>query len=1809
MKACTRWILLFLLCLPPAATATVRGEHGAAPPTPPGMAAETYSGPSKAFQIRSTHKDSVGFLLSAGWNLISLPLEPYDTQIESVLAAVTGSFDQVWAYDGCAAGGTWRFFDPADAVASDLASLDHRHGFWIHMTADALLTVDGDPPLNTDTPVCTGWNLLGYPRNAPLPPQGALVSIAGVVDRVFGFEPGPGSPWRFWGATTPSWVHDLETLDPGHGYWVLATADATFTSVSPEPPPVIGSLDLLEGQEITAPTPITAAIDTTADVHWTLAHRPEGEESWLVFASGDTPDVDGELDPTLLLNGIYEIRLEVHDVFGQTTSAEGNVIVEGAMKPGVVTLTYPDMAVPMAGLPITVLRTYDSRDKRQGDFGYGWSLELARGTYRNNRPPGEGWYITLSDTVGQPPCSSSLELLTHFTDIRLGDQGFFRFALAVDSFGFSSQVNGGCSGEARFVQTGGRPGATLHILGNTEVWSGGGSTDLVDALTYELYEPQRVLLTTPEGFEYVLDLDDGVQQISGPDGASVTFAHNGIHHSDGRSIFFERDAEGRIRYLIDPAGQTVSYTYDEEGDLVAVTDLLGETTHFEYLAGIPHHLANILDEQGQITHAFDYDEGGRLAFTCPGGGDCTEMQHDVDNRTEVVYSATGHPTTFLYDEQGNVVTQTDALGNTTTLAYDPEGRLLSVTDALGGVTSYGYDERGNLITTTEPHDPAEPAADYTVTRAYDAQDRITAIDLPTGGGYRFTYAGGDREAEITDHEGNVIVAFGYDGSGRLISETGPFGTVSHVLDPAGNVVQSTDVFGRQASMTYDVLNQLTSMVDHDGQTSSYDYDPRGRETRADYGDGLVFEFEYEGTKGDDWTRAEGPTTGTVERLLDDRGRMAGWNLASGGEVRFSRDPAGRLLEQTDPLGGELGFAYDPAGRLESSTDARGGTATFSRDALGRVVATTDALGHTSQTSYGPDGRVIGRIDALGRAWEFSSTPVETVVTDPLGRESRALHSALGLPETWIFADGTQRSAEYLLTSTLLEAEQFPTRLVDEAGEERQLAYDNFGRLASVSDELQAATTYSYGEQLLMSITGPTGESRSFTYDEYGNVSTETLEDGGVSTFQYGEDLRLAAETKPSGAYWQYFHDEAGRLLQRQASSGETATLAYNLADQPISVSAATGTTSYSYDVDGSLAGIAFPDGSSIEYQRDLLGRIVSQTVSAPAVAPLVTTYAHDAVGNLVSVTDPLGGVTTWTYDEVDRPTTRTLPNGITTTWTYDLRDRILSIQHRDAADLVLASVSYERAVTGQPTQITWQDGARVELFYDAALRLVGERYFAADGALEEDLTYGYDPLGNRTSRVDALGVSSYSYAPGSRLSAVTGATAESYAHDADGRLVSMDRDGASRALTFDADDRLVSVEEDGAILASYVHDASQRRVAAASAAGERRFLVAPTNSDGLESPHLITDGIGNLAAAFVWAGSEALMRFGPAGPSYYLTDGMGSVIALADAGGSVTTELRYDGFGNLRLALGAEAQAPGDLGGDFRFHGHWLEEATGFYHVRARDYDPRTGLFLSRDPAEPNLARPETLHPYLFAEANPYLYADPTGLFTLMSINASISSLNSTETIKAGLAQQISRMAREEIGEAMKEILFDFFKKAIGSMFPETGTSLMSLIRNGKDQRAGDFFEDTLSDFMCQLLNGTSVINYVYREVQIKPSTGRALDNGQNCAGQAHPSSLQAKNKQPNPDFLVSGTPPRDQKKLRKKSWIVGDFKLTASKIGLNRPRQVKAIVNHARNYVYGKGILYITWKKGNAGDLASAIKFGRFRGTFPFIVVILSGF
>ncbi|MGV8857602.1 RHS repeat-associated core domain-containing protein [Rhodoglobus sp.] len=86
----------------------------------------------------------------------------------------------------------------------------------------------------------------------------------------------------------------------------------------------------------------------------------------------------------------------------------------------------------------------------------------------------------------------------------------------------------------------------------------------------------------------------------------------------------------------------------------------------------------------------------------------------------------------------------------------------------------------------------------------------------------------------------------------------------------------------------------------------------------------------------------------------------------------------------------------------------------------------------------------------------------------------------------------------------------------------------------------------------------------------------------------------------------------------------------------------------------------------------------------------------------------------------------------------------------------------------------------------------------------------------------------------------------------------------------------------------------------------------------------------------------------------------------------VTSTNAYDPFGK-RTHTGTKDSA-------FGFSGNLTDVDTGLIYMRARDYDPRTGQFLTVDPA-----LYFTGDPYAYVSNNPLLRIDPTGLWNFVS--------------------------------------------------------------------------------------------------------------------------------------------------------------------------------------------------------------------------------
>jgi len=1510
-----------------------------------------------------------------GWNLLSIPEEPADTSPAAVLEAVGRAYTHAIAYDACDAADPWKLYDPADPAASDLTAIETTLGFWIEATLPVDLPSQGTLPPSTSIRLCAGWNLIGFPAAQARPVRNALASIEGKYLRVFGYKAfAAEDPWDGFDVSFPEWGNDLKILQPGRGYWVLVTEDVTLEIANEGPAPTV-ALSVPEDLDVvTSPTQVIGTVTSPTLERWTLSYRAIGEDQWIGIASDVVPLTEatlGVFDPTLLLNGLYDFRLEASDYEGRTVEETIAVAVEGNMKIGHFTLSFVDLAMPVSGLDLEVIRTYDTRDLVERDFGVGWALDLRQGSYRNNRPPGEGWQLA----EGFLPCDSTLETRSHLTVIRLSESEVYRFALRVVDG--APSIGGGCFATARFDYVDGPiPGATLTILGNDRVFQETESSDRVlDVDNFDTFEPQGVRLSTRDGRVFDLDLDFGVTRVEDPNGNQLEIREEGIFHSAGKAVEFERDAEARITKITDPAGHEIAYDYDAAGDLVRTIDPEANATTFAYDAD--HRLVDIIDARDVRAVRSEYDADGRLVKVTDALGNDLRLEHDLDGRREVVTNRLGFARVLEYDVRGNVVRETDELGKITTRTYDAKDRLLTETDPLANTTTFVYDADGDLTSVTDPLGNA-------TTFTYDALGNPLTITDPRGKVTRNSYDERGNLISTTDPL-EAVTAFTYDARGQLLTETDAAGNVTaFAYNASGNQILTTDALGTETTLTYDAngnatsqstsrtlpdestetltttltvdgLGRVTSTTWPDGSTTRTSYDPLGALLSTTDALGRLTSFRYD---------AAGRQTETVHadgtndlRDYDAEGLLVAVTDRAGRVTTFSYDASGRLVTTEYPDGATTSSAFDDAGRLVASTDARGSTTTYVYDAAARRTQVIDALGNTTTFAY----------DATGN---------QTMVTDALGNRTSFTYDDAGRLLITTLPDGTTVSNEYdTLGRRVAET--------DQTGRVTHFGYDPLGGLVQVTDAMGGITRYTYDEiGNRISQTDANGNTTRFTYDEIGRQTSRVLPDGAIETFAYDAVGNRIRRTGFNGVTTTYTYDGMDRLTRRSYPDGISVSFNYTATGRRATVTDSRGVTTYAYDERDRLVVMTAPEGWVLRYAWDAAGNRTALTGDLGDQGVHTTAYSYDALGRMTTVTDSRGGLYSYGYDAGGRFISLSYPNGVVTTYAHDAVGRLVDLNTEAPDGTVIQDYAYTLGPTGNRQAVTEQDGTVRAWEYDDLLRLTRELVTDGNGALVYESSFTYDLVGNRTRQVRTAAdgpteTTTYAYDGRDRLlteMAVDGSVT-TYGWDVNGNLVAKIDSEGSTTYEWDIENRLLSVELPGGTVRENSYDADGVRLTSTLTLGSGGPMPSINYVSDTSGP--LSQVIAEMTTAGVLEtvyprGLQLLGLLRTEEQRYVHSDHLGSVRALTEPTASITDSFNYEAFGT-RLDPVAGHESP------FLFAGEQRDPATGLYYLRARWMDPEVGWFASLDPFAGAAREPLSLHKYVYASADPVNRSDPSG--------------------------------------------------------------------------------------------------------------------------------------------------------------------------------------------------------------------------------------
>ncbi|UOQ55547.1 DUF6531 domain-containing protein [Hymenobacter cellulosivorans] len=711
-----------------------------------------------------------------------------------------------------------------------------------------------------------------------------------------------------------------------------------------------------------------------------------------------------------------------------------------------------------------------------------------------------------------------------------------------------------------------------------------------------------------------------LSSIENANGFAIGFAYDEQHRlqtiydSAGREVRLLLDANGRIATLEAPSPEgaghfaVVHYHYDALGNLIKETDALGHIRRYGYRG----HLMVQKTLRSGLSFYFEYAGQGSAAqcIRTWGDGNILNGQFTYEPGQTTVSSSIPGDVSVYQHEGGLVLAHLDPLGAVHQWSYNQYDELTLERDPLGRATSYDYDARGNLIATAFPGG-AKIQTEF-------ANDLPVAAADDLGNTWQWSYDEAGNQIQRLDSDGLTIESSYRNG---LLHSVGAAQSPPTLFfyDEQHNLREVQQPDGQLRRWQHDALGQLTALTDARGNTQRRSYDLLGRLTRVDEPDGNVRWLTYD-------------AEGNVLRARDDHQDVTleytglDWLAArtqAGRKIRYEYDLEGRLTRLINEHGRPYQFAFNAAGQIVAETgfdglqrrferDAAGQVVTqwvgkrethYAYDAAGRITAVTFPDGTQEEFAFRSDGSLLeARNEALTVTWErdargrvlheIQGAHRVSSTYDQVGQRI-GLHSSLGAAvnlERDDYGDVARMHASGWNARFERDAQGLEMARTLSGGVQTHWHRDQLGRPINqqlIAGRQQRRRTYRWQgpDQLTELIDSATGTTR-FAHDARGTLSATLYPDGT-------EELRLpdaVGNLFQTTAHNDRTYGKAGELLQANGMQYH-----YDALGNLIEKQTAKGQRwHYHWNAAGHLAQVTRPDGATVSFTYDALGRRISK---------------------------------------------------------------------------------------------------------------------------------------------------------------------------------------------------------------------------------------------------------------------------------------------------------------------------------------------------------------------------------------------------------------------------------------------------------------------------------------------------------------------------------------------------------------------------------------------------------------------------------------
>ncbi len=740
---------------------------------------------------------------------------------------------------------------------------------------------------------------------------------------------------------------------------------------------------------------------------------------------------------------------------------------------------------------------------------------------------------------------------------------------------------------------------------------------------------------------------------------------------------------------IKPDGSRTDWTYNAKGQLSTTTMPATRTTEgpergvWQYRYDELGRLTEQETPTGSVT-TYEYGDGAAVSTDLlvreirdAGIGDDPKTGRPRRNET----------ITYTYDAAGLRTRVTNADGTFQTLTYDAWDNFTSITDEAGITSMFTYDGEGRLVRTERPHCDHEdaPIGSGTISRTFTfdvfGQPLSIAIDDAfTTRTKTFVYGNGQYRPSRVVEPGGRTTDYTYDFNGRRTLETsapGTAGASSTSWSYVNNkLMVRTDPLGNETTFAYDGYGRRISETDAKGNVRRFTFDACGRTISSVREDSTskVLErsrLEYDGLGNVTAVEIDQLTPDTTERIdkfYDRRGFLVEERLPGGGVRLTCADALGLIVrEEEQPLDRVFEYDYDARRQLTEKRVIRG-------------ASTPAAATATTTLTYDVAGQLLGTVDPLNRTTMFlydCNGNISRMAT-PDGKTANYTWDGRGELRNESHTDGQDTLGG---TYTYNAAGRFASRSVN--GVTTAYAYDNQGRLATVSVGGQQVKSYSYDRAHRILNTIDPGGTISYSYDAVGNVVAKSAGNQRQSFVYDGLNRIVSAVDRAENGTEVAIartYDGFGNVLS-DTQNGMGVQKTYASVNQPDSLRTPNMNYSYEYDSANRIASV------------DRGGQRYFDYTYAPGTRKIATRAHTDS--------------------------------GLTSTFEYDLAGKTRRAATTTPGGGADTDFSVARNNAGLVTEQSRQDGSLTERFaYDALGRMKSQTHVVGGGA-DRTTTYRF----------------------------------------------------------------------------------------------------------------------------------------------------------------------------------------------------------------------------------------------------------------------------------------------------------------------------------------------------------------------------------------------------------------------------------------------------------------------------------------------------